>query len=119
MFGGRNIGREYYAASEVTNFANVDLLVVGQGVPQMSAEFDLCRNSGQAYPATAVLAGAAPMYAQALIRKVAAIHDYDTARVVPPGLASAAAFLRPDYFFAAFGTWFTVRAMASVYTAST
>jgi len=46
--GGRNVGDEYFAASEETNFADVEWLMVGNVVRDGSAEFDRFWNSNMA-----------------------------------------------------------------------
>ncbi len=47
--GGRNVGDEYFAASDQTNFADVELLMVGDVVRDGSAEFDRFWNSAIVY----------------------------------------------------------------------
>ncbi len=49
VVGGRNLGDEYYWASDGTNFADMDLLAVGPVVPDVSASFDEYWNSPWAY----------------------------------------------------------------------
>lgn len=48
--GGRNLGDEYYNASEPRNFADLDLLAVGAVVEPLSMSFDLYWNHGLAQP---------------------------------------------------------------------
>lgn len=50
LVGGRNLGNEYFGASEATNFVDLDLLMVGPVVPQVSTNFDLFWNSPSNYP---------------------------------------------------------------------
>ncbi len=47
--GGRNVGDEYFAASDQTNFSDVELLMVGNVVRDGSAEFDRFWNSAIVY----------------------------------------------------------------------
>jgi putative cardiolipin synthase len=47
--GGRNVGDEYFAASDATNFADLDLMMVGKVVRDGSREFDRYWNSGAVY----------------------------------------------------------------------
>ncbi|MDH3590028.1 MAG: phospholipase D family protein, partial [Gammaproteobacteria bacterium] len=54
IVGGRNIGDEYFGASETFNFRDLDLLAVGPVVGQVSAGFDQYWNSNWAYPASAL-----------------------------------------------------------------
>jgi putative cardiolipin synthase len=59
IVGGRNIGNEYFGAGDATVFADLDVLVVGPVVRDVSNAFDLYWNSASAYPA-APLVGAPP-----------------------------------------------------------
>ena len=53
--GGRNIGAEYYMHSDKTNFLDLDLLVAGPAVKDLSASFDSYWNSAYAYPIEALV----------------------------------------------------------------
>ena len=59
ILGGRNIGDEYFEADPEVAFTDVDVLVIGPVVEEVSASFDNYWNSELAYPATALL-GRAP-----------------------------------------------------------
>ena len=50
IIGGRNIGDIYFARDAETQYSDLDLLAVGQVVPDVAAEFDLYWNSQSAYP---------------------------------------------------------------------
>ncbi|WP_413559050.1 phospholipase D family protein [Bdellovibrio sp. HCB209] len=50
IVGGRNIGDEYFSASNEMNFGDLDLWTIGPVVPSLSKEFDLYWNSEFAYP---------------------------------------------------------------------
>ncbi|MFY0992132.1 phospholipase D family protein [Halomonas sp. C05BenzN] len=50
IVGGRNLGDEYYNASEPRNFADLDLLTLGPVVEPLSRSFDLYWNHGLAQP---------------------------------------------------------------------
>jgi putative cardiolipin synthase len=50
IIGGRNIGDEYFGAQQEVNFADMDLLLVGPAVQELSRSFDLYWNSALAYP---------------------------------------------------------------------
>jgi len=56
VLGGRNIGDEYFQASERTEFGDFDVLAVGPLVREISASFDDYWNSGLAIPIQALLA---------------------------------------------------------------
>lgn len=53
--GGRNIGDAYFLQTEEKNFVDLDVLVAGPVVRQLSAMFDRFWNSELAYPADAVI----------------------------------------------------------------
>ncbi|MCF7221635.1 phospholipase D family protein [Marilutibacter chinensis] len=48
--GGRNIGDEYFSASDHVNFNDLDLAFVGPAVEELSASFDRYWNSAQVWP---------------------------------------------------------------------
>ena len=50
IVGGRNIGDEYFGASEHSNFSDLDLLLAGPIVADVSASFDQYWNSPNAVP---------------------------------------------------------------------
>jgi putative cardiolipin synthase len=59
ILGGRNIGNEYFEADPDLAFADLDVLVIGPVVKEVSTAFDLYWNSELAYPAL-VLKGQPP-----------------------------------------------------------
>ena len=50
IVGGRNIGDEYYSAHRSVEFGDLDMLLIGQVVPQVSKQFDLYWNASQVQP---------------------------------------------------------------------
>jgi len=50
IVGGRNIGDEYFSASDEVNFVDLDFAMIGPVVRQASASFDRYWNSSAAYP---------------------------------------------------------------------
>jgi putative cardiolipin synthase len=50
IVGGRNIGDEYFDAAEVTNFRDLDLMLLGQVVQQAEEIFDAYWNSAPVIP---------------------------------------------------------------------
>jgi putative cardiolipin synthase len=61
VVGGRNIGDEYFGANTAdAQFVDLDVLVGGQVVHQVSDEFDAYWNSPSAYSAASLVPGAAP-----------------------------------------------------------
>ncbi|WP_165954182.1 phospholipase D family protein [Seongchinamella unica] len=53
IFGGRNIGDEYFAAARDVGFGDMDALAVGPIAEEVSTQFDLYWNSQWAYPIAA------------------------------------------------------------------
>jgi len=53
VFGGRNIGDEYFAANTEVMFGDMDALAVGPIAGEVSSQFDLYWNSDWAYPIAA------------------------------------------------------------------
>lgn len=49
IVGGRNIGDEYFAADAALEYGDLDALVIGSAVPDVSAQFDRYWNSGVSY----------------------------------------------------------------------
>lgn len=64
IMGGRNVGDEYFGATDGVLFADLDVLATGAVVPELSADFDRYWASASAYPidriVTAETAVAAP-----------------------------------------------------------
>lgn len=54
IVGGRNIGDEYFSASDEVNFVDLDFAMIGPVVRQASASFDEYWNSPSAYPMEAL-----------------------------------------------------------------
>ena len=50
IVGGRNLGDEYFGASDLSNFADLDLVLAGPIVDQISASFDEYWNNPNAVP---------------------------------------------------------------------
>ncbi len=55
ILGGRNIGNEYFDANPTLEFADLDVLAMGDVVKDVSSSFDLYWNSKLAYPATTLI----------------------------------------------------------------
>jgi putative cardiolipin synthase len=75
VVGGRNIANEYFGAGSGINFADIDVLVVGSVVQEVSKEFDLYWNSASAYPAAGFVGAAGADGAANLQAKFAATRD--------------------------------------------
>ncbi len=50
LVGGRNLGDEYFGASDAVNFVDLDFVMIGPVVRDVSAAFDTYWNSTTAYP---------------------------------------------------------------------
>lgn len=50
VMGGRNIADEYFTRSEISNFIDMDVFLVGPVVRQLAGIFDVYWNSPQVYP---------------------------------------------------------------------
>lgn len=59
IVGGRNVGDEYFGASQEQLFADMDVLAVGEIVPAVSADFDRYWACASAWPIAAVVRHAA------------------------------------------------------------
>ena len=55
IVGGRNVGDEYFGATDGVLFADLDALAVGDVVPKVSQSFDDYWTSGSAYPLSEVV----------------------------------------------------------------
>lgn len=56
VVGGRNVGDEYFSTGLTPLFVDLDVLLVGAIVPEISADFDRYWNSPSAYPAQQIVA---------------------------------------------------------------
>ena len=55
ILGGRNIGAEYFGASDLFNYHDVDVLGIGPVAGQVSNEFDTYWNAAETVPVTAFI----------------------------------------------------------------
>ncbi len=55
ILGGRNVGDEYFGTGEIALYVDLDLMVVGDIVPEVSADFDTYWNSQPVHPATPIV----------------------------------------------------------------
>ncbi|MGL6223420.1 MAG: phospholipase D family protein [Steroidobacteraceae bacterium] len=72
IVGGRNLGDEYFGASDEINFVDLDFAMVGPIVRDASAAFDRYWNSPAAYPLSLLAPEAATAAALASLRERAA-----------------------------------------------
>lgn len=55
IVGGRNVGDEYFSAHEGALFADLDVLAIGEVVPEVTADFERYWTSAAAFPAAQIL----------------------------------------------------------------
>jgi len=66
IMGGRNVGDEYFGATDGVLFADLDVLAIGAVLPDLSADFDRYWASGSSYPIERIVSmQAAPQVAAA------------------------------------------------------
>jgi putative cardiolipin synthase len=87
VVGGRNLGDEYFDASGDVNFSDLDMLVAGPAVVEISQSFDAYWNSEwsvpiQAFVASAPTSESLARFEQGLRRRVEGFRDTDYARVL-------------------------------------
>jgi cardiolipin synthase C len=61
VIGGRNIGDEYFAIGEESNFIDLDVIATGHIAADVSSVFDRYWNSPSAYPVSILLSDVTPM----------------------------------------------------------
>lgn len=71
IVGGRNVGDEYFGATEGILFADLDVLAVGAVVPEVSTDFDRYWASDSAYPLDGLLPVRAPQELPAFVEAAA------------------------------------------------
>lgn len=80
IIGGRNIGDEYFGATEGTVFVDLDVLAVGPVVTEVSRDFDRYWASASSYPVDRVLAPADPTRLSALASRASLLERDPAAR---------------------------------------
>jgi putative cardiolipin synthase len=73
VIGGRNIGDEYFGATDGVLFADLDVLAVGAIVPEVSQDFDRYWASDSSYPVGPLLAPAHAAQRQRLDTRLAQV----------------------------------------------
>ncbi len=69
VVGGRNLGDEYFGASDEVNFVDLDFAMIGPVVRDVSASFDRYWNSTAVYPISALSPEAVTPAALAILRE--------------------------------------------------
>ncbi|MDY0185570.1 MAG: phospholipase D family protein [Desulfuromonadaceae bacterium] len=80
IVGGRNVGDEYFGATDGVLFSDLDLLVVGAVVPEVAQNFDHYWTSQSAYPAQTIVPAVGTTELQALEAEATRIAQSDTAQ---------------------------------------
>lgn len=80
IIGGRNIGDEYFGATQDVLFSDLDVLAVGTVVQDVSDDFDLYWNSESAYPAHSLLPPPGPDTLKHFTQKAASLTASPSAR---------------------------------------
>lgn len=89
IVGGRNIGDEYFYSDPDVAFADLDALVVGSVVRDVSEVFDLYWNSELAYPASVVFEVPAPEEVERLTQEMKRIIESESADVFREALSNS------------------------------
>ncbi|MDB5823129.1 MAG: phospholipase D/Transphosphatidylase [Herminiimonas sp.] len=66
IIGGRNVGDEYFGATDQVLFADLDVLAIGPVVQEVSVDFDRYWNSQSSYPVDRLLPPANPLVMEEL-----------------------------------------------------
>ncbi|WP_432261374.1 phospholipase D family protein [Cupriavidus sp. TMH.W2] len=96
LVGGRNIGDAYFSARTDVDFSDLDVLIAGPAVPQVSAVFDEYWNDPSSYPVVALIPAGkeAPVEMRSLRKGLEALGDQAVAspyvqELLGSGLAKA------------------------------
>ncbi|MDM0045892.1 phospholipase D family protein [Variovorax dokdonensis] len=73
IVGGRNVGDEYFGATDGVLFADLDVLAVGSSVDEVSAAFDAYWSSASAYPLSSLVSMPSAQALQAIEDRAARI----------------------------------------------
>lgn len=81
ILGGRNVGDEYFGATEAVLFSDMDVMTVGSVVPEVSNDFDRYWASPSAYPVQAILPSVTANELQVLHAKASGIEQSEAAQL--------------------------------------
>src|SRR5690606_3797241 len=73
IIGGRNVGDEYFGATDGVLFADLDALAVGPVVRDVAEDFDRYWNSGSSYPLDLLVPAARAERLEALARRASLV----------------------------------------------
>ncbi|HWL28523.1 MAG TPA: phospholipase D-like domain-containing protein, partial [Burkholderiaceae bacterium] len=94
IIGGRNIGDEYFGATDGVLFADLDVLAVGAVVDDVSADFDRYWASESSYPARLILPAVTPDQLRKLGEEVQGIAQSEAASGYVRAFESSASVAR-------------------------
>lgn len=80
IIGGRNVGDEYFGATEDIEFVDLDVMAIGPVVQEVSHDFDRYWASASSYPVDRLLAPADPAWISALAAEASLIEREPAAR---------------------------------------
>ncbi len=80
IIGGRNVGDEYFGATDGVLFSDLDVMAIGPVVPDVSADFDRYWASPSAWPAQAIVPAITASHLQALRAEADRIEASDAAQ---------------------------------------
>ncbi len=80
IVGGRNVGDEYFGATDGVLFSDLDVLVVGPVVPEVSQDFDRYWDSASAYPVRSIVRAVGKADLDALSAEAEGIAQSDSAK---------------------------------------
>ena len=80
IVGGRNVGDEYFGATNGVLFSDLDVLAVGPIVPDVSADFDLYWASASAWPVQSILPAVDAAALAELAQQAQAVYALPTAQ---------------------------------------
>lgn len=89
IVGGRNVGDEYFGATQDVAFADLDVLAVGPIVDEMEQDFDRYWNSESAYPVSLLIARPHAEQAQILVHDEAMTAKLAKAQVYVQAVAQS------------------------------
>jgi len=75
VVGGRNVGDEYFGATAGILKADMDIMLVGPIVDEISTDFDKYWSSGSAYPVDRLMTALEPDERESVLASIAAIVD--------------------------------------------
>ncbi|WP_228160652.1 phospholipase D family protein [Marinobacter bohaiensis] len=80
VVGGRNVGDEYFGATEDVLFSDLDVMVAGEVVSEVSSDFDRYWGSASSYPAELILGAASQVDRDHLDDAIRGVRQTERAR---------------------------------------